>query len=333
MTEIPVVSVIMLIYNQKNTFSRAVESVLCQKCSFPIEILIGDDASTDGSSELIAEYAKKYSIIRPFFREENLGVTRNAYELLLQAKGKYIASCEGDDYWCDDEKLKKQVEFLDAHEEYVGCSHDVDMVTPEGVVFSRKNPTWVSNKKEYGYKDFKGIFLPGQSGSIVKRNIFTAENLSLLYKASSNIGDRTTVLLCLPYGKFYHMKEHMACYTVAMDKKSASITQKNRNDPAAARRKEWEYTKTLEEYAEKNAIPVSFEWYKRKTFCSSILAVLFFKEKDRALPREILDAADNKLVYIFALLPLLVVKLWHKFRYTCLKWRYSRIRKKRNGRL
>ena len=88
----PFVSVIVLTYNQKNTVARALDSVLCQQCDFSYEILIGDDASSDGTQAILSEYANKYDNITLFAREQNVGVTRNAYDTLMQAKGKYIAS-------------------------------------------------------------------------------------------------------------------------------------------------------------------------------------------------------------------------------------------------
>src|SRR5690606_18195829 len=96
---------------------------LMQKCDFDFEVLIHDDASTDGTTEIIKEYQEKYPhIIKPIFQTENqwfkgvrfLGVHYN----FSRAKGKYIAMCEGDDYWTDSLKLQRQVEFLEENQEY-----------------------------------------------------------------------------------------------------------------------------------------------------------------------------------------------------------------------
>lgn len=96
------VSIIVLTYYHEKYIAQALDSILTQQTNLRYEILIGDDASGDRTPEIIAEYAKQYpEIIRPFFREENLGATRNSWELRQKARGKYVASLEGDDFWID----------------------------------------------------------------------------------------------------------------------------------------------------------------------------------------------------------------------------------------
>ena len=321
----PIVSVLMLVYNQENTFARALNSVLSQKCDFSYEILIGNDCSTDKSGEIIKSYAEKYPNIRYFERENNLGVTRNAYELIIEARGKYIASCEGDDFWTDEKKLQKQVDFLESHPSYVGCSHDVLLTNEKGVVYSKKNPSWISKKRDYSYKDFKGLYLPGQSGSIVKRNVFK-DDPALIYKASPSIGDRTTVLLCFPYGKFYRFKDKMSCYTLPLNDKARTVTSDNFNKKADANRREWEYTEKLEEYAKENFdFKVSFEHYKHSLFFSALSANIRKTYKaDKTLPAEILKKTKRKIIYIFAIFPWFVLKLFKKCERLYLKKRYEK---------
>lgn len=114
-----VVSICMITYNHENFIREAIEGVLMQKTDFPIELIIGEDCSTDNTRSIVLEYAAKYpDIIRPLLPDKNLGVTRNFFETLQSATGKYIALCEGDDYWTDPNKLQKQVDFLEANDEY-----------------------------------------------------------------------------------------------------------------------------------------------------------------------------------------------------------------------
>jgi len=100
---------------------------LMQKTTFAFEILIHDDASTDGTQEIIREYEAKYpDIIKPIYQTENQyskGINISISYNLPRTKGKYIAFCEGDDYWTDKDKLQKQVDFLENHSEYSLCSH------------------------------------------------------------------------------------------------------------------------------------------------------------------------------------------------------------------
>ena len=325
--EQPFVSVVVLTYNQKDTVARTLDSILAQKCSYDFEILIGDDASTDGTVEVLDYYAKRYDNVKVFVQPENVGVTKNAYDLLMKTTGKYIASCEGDDFWCDENKLQKQVDFLENHPEYVGCSHDVNFVNEYGKVYYKNNPTWISLKRDYSYKDFKGVYLPGQSCSIVRRNIYLdkEKDFSLIYTASKYIGDRTTVLLCLPYGKFYRMKERMSCYSFSFAKDTQGITFQKFVNSKSSFCEEWEYTKKLEEYTKNNfEFSVNFRPYKHSLFFSSIVACFRRRKcKNQAVrPKDILASDTNKLGYVVALPVWFAIKLARKIKLFVIKKKY-----------
>lgn len=119
-----IVSVCMITYNHENFIREAIDGVLMQKTDFSIELIIGEDCSTDSTRKIVSEYAEKYpKIIRPLLPDKNLGMSKNFLKTLKACTGKYIALCEGDDYWTDPNKLQKQVDFLEANEEYSICSH------------------------------------------------------------------------------------------------------------------------------------------------------------------------------------------------------------------
>ncbi|MDD2524702.1 MAG: glycosyltransferase [Bacteroidales bacterium] len=108
------VSVVIVTYNQEAYISQAIESALAQQCSFPIEIVIGDDASKDNTGKICEEYALQYpEIIRLTRNATNKGLMDNYFDTMLRAKGKYIADCAGDDYWIDPYKLQRQVDLLE----------------------------------------------------------------------------------------------------------------------------------------------------------------------------------------------------------------------------
>ena len=124
----PMVSICSITYNHAPFIRQCLDGFLMQQCNFPIEIIINDDCSTDGTTEIIREYAEKYpDKIFPIFHEENQyskGV-RGMFQKFVfpKARGKYIAMCEGDDYWTDPLKLQKQVDFLESHPDYSMCCH------------------------------------------------------------------------------------------------------------------------------------------------------------------------------------------------------------------
>ena len=127
-TQLPLVSICSITYNHAPYIRQCLDGFLMQKTSFMYEIIIHDDASTDGTAEIIKEYAEKYpNLITPIFQTENQyskGL-RGFYARFVfpKAKGKYIATCEGDDYWTDPLKLQKQVDFLEENPDFVMCSH------------------------------------------------------------------------------------------------------------------------------------------------------------------------------------------------------------------
>lgn len=123
-----VVSVICTAYNHEKYIRDALEGFVTQKTDFPFEVLVNDDASTDSTAEIIREYAEKYpEIIRPVYQTENRyskGVRISREILLPMARGKYVAFCEGDDYWCDEDKLALQAAYLDRHPECSATVHN-----------------------------------------------------------------------------------------------------------------------------------------------------------------------------------------------------------------
>lgn len=112
------ISVIMVAYNGEAYIRQALDSIVNQKFSGTFEILVADDRSTDNTAAIIREFAEKYpNIVKPTYREKNLGFSDNIYEVLINAKGTYLAICDNDDYWIDPLKLQKQYDYLEQHPE------------------------------------------------------------------------------------------------------------------------------------------------------------------------------------------------------------------------
>ena len=112
----PLVSVKMITYNHAPYIAQAIEGVLMQKTSFPFELVIGEDCSTDGTREIVVDYKTRFPhIIRVVTSERNVGMMKNGLRTLAECKGKYIAFCEGDDYWHRQDKLQMQVDYMEKH--------------------------------------------------------------------------------------------------------------------------------------------------------------------------------------------------------------------------
>lgn len=116
----------MITYNHELYIAQAIEGVVMQKTNFRIELIIGEDCSTDSTRKICEDYAIKYpEIIRLLPSVQNLGMSQNGIRTLQECKGKYIALLDGDDYWTDPLKLQKQVDFLEENEDYIAHSHNV----------------------------------------------------------------------------------------------------------------------------------------------------------------------------------------------------------------
>ena len=117
------ISVIVCTYNQQDTIGRTLDSILKQKCHLPIEIVIGEDGSTDNTLAVCQQYQKKHpDVVRILANKPNKGFVRNYFDCLLACRGKFIADCAGDDFWIDDQKLEQTSRVLE-QDESIGIVH------------------------------------------------------------------------------------------------------------------------------------------------------------------------------------------------------------------
>lgn len=133
----PLVSICCLTYNHENTIRQALDSMICQKTDFPFEIILHDDASTDSTADVIREYAEKYpDIVKPIIQTENQMKKCNIEKTYIcpAVRGKYVAICEGDDFWTDENKLQIQTDFMRNNPDYTLCFHAVSQLNSDGTV-------------------------------------------------------------------------------------------------------------------------------------------------------------------------------------------------------
>ena len=167
------VSVRMVTYNQEKYIAAAIESVLMQKVDFVYELLIGEDASTDGTPAIVDLYQKKYpNIIKVFHRKKNLGRKTNCRLTMQACRGKYVAVLEGDDYWSYDLKLQKQVDYLERHNDIIATAHNVYCIDKNGQPLEEKYIDYPMRKR-YVYNRHHAMSLEeiGHSASFVYKNI------------------------------------------------------------------------------------------------------------------------------------------------------------------
>lgn len=307
------VSVIVLTYNHEKYIRRAIESVLMQRADFHYEILVGDDASTDNTPHILQGYAEKYpSKFRLFLHEKNLGASKNGYELVANARGKYIANLDGDDFWTDDEKLQIQSDFLDSHPQYIGCSHKYEIVGEDGMPISpAPRIDWVSNKTVFTLKDFKGGILPGHPSTIMKRNIFInpKHDYSIIYKAHNMISDRTSALITLALGNYYIIDRNMGAYRCRLKYGGENLTSILYKTDKNAVFNDYIFTCKLQKYAEQILlVNGGFEARKRELFVSAISKAIINRDRLQIkTAKKIFREAKNPALYI-VLLPIIFFK-------------------------
>jgi len=136
----PLVSVFIFTYNQEKIVDKTINSIIAQKTTFPFEIIIAEDCSSDGTKAKCLEYVNKYpEKIHLVANDSNKGILRNYHESINQyARGKFIACCAGDDWWCDELKLQKQISFLEKNPEY-------DLIHTKSKIYSEKSSRYLRN--------------------------------------------------------------------------------------------------------------------------------------------------------------------------------------------
>ncbi|MGL5414436.1 MAG: glycosyltransferase family 2 protein [Clostridium sp.] len=238
MEEKILLSICCIAYNQEKYIGKAIESFLNQNVDFSIEILINDDASTDSTAQIIKYYENLYpNLIKGIYQKENQyskGVS-TAQIVREKAKGKYIAFCEGDDYWIDFGKLKKQVEFLEKNLEYIAVAHwciVVDENDVETDAFMNSDQVFNFKKSDYTLKDYENESIPGHINTIVHRNIFNNKKYNKIYEECTLVGDRTTYLILVLLGKIKVFHSKMSAYRYITNNGisySSRVKEKNQN--------------------------------------------------------------------------------------------------------
>jgi glycosyltransferase involved in cell wall biosynthesis len=184
------VSVCMITYNHESHIERAINGILMQKCTFPVNIVIGEDCSTDHTRQICVDFAKEYNEIYLLPSDRNLGVLPNFLRTLKACEGKYIALCEGDDYWTDPLKLQKQIDFLEANSDYGLVHTDADYYHTETDRIERH-----INKKTYNYcriSNLENIYASILTGTYSIRTLTACFRKELLIKI---IGDLEEIFL------------------------------------------------------------------------------------------------------------------------------------------
>ena len=213
MSEEVKVSIYCLAYNHEKYIRGTLDGFLMQKTDFPFEILIHDDASTDATADIIREYAAKHPCIKPIYQSVNQysrGVRIGRTFQYPRIRGEYVAYCEGDDFWTDENKLQKQIDYMDAHPECMMCCHAYDKIRAD-------DGTLIETVRTL---DSEGDISPADAISYNKRptqlasQVVRFEVLRDMPESfqSAGVGDYPLLLQAVATGTVHYLPDNMSTY-------------------------------------------------------------------------------------------------------------------------
>lgn len=220
----PLLVIKCLVYNHEPYLRDCLEGFVMQQTNFPFVAIVHDDASTDGSASIIREYAEKYpDIIKPIFEIENQyskrdgSISRIVNQIIDSSGAKYVAICEGDDYWIDPLKLQKQVDILEADKTLMAVCSDTVIVDNHSNILNTKRGGVVKNDIEgrYTLRDFFRYNHQYPTASIVYRITHKEEiREKVAHTRNAYLGDWTLWICLHIYGDFYFINEPMVAYRI-----------------------------------------------------------------------------------------------------------------------
>ena len=212
----PMVSICMAAYNHERFIGKAIESVVNQKTDFPIQLIIGEDCSKDRTREICEKYAVQYPdkiLLLP--SDSNWGMSKNGMRIMQQARGKYVAILDGDDYWSDPHKLRDQVAFMEQNPDYALVHTDIDAVDDDGNFIENELVNERRTKYQNGHVFFK--LMEGYNFISSCTALFRHEYLTIGDDGMDKYWysfDYWYWLRLAMRGKVHYMNKRTACYRI-----------------------------------------------------------------------------------------------------------------------
>ncbi|MCM1169815.1 MAG: glycosyltransferase [Bacteroides sp.] len=226
----PLVSVMMIAYNSACYIEDAIQGVMGQKTNFAVQLVIGDDCSTDNTQEICERWAAEYpGKILLLKNEKNLGISRNYQNVWKHCTGKYIAPLDADDYWTDPDKLQKQVDFLEKHPDYAMCFHRVLCFYQES---GEKRKSIPLAKETYTLEELSKMNFITHF-SVVERKANCPELPD--WTMDTNCGDYAFSLIQATKGKIRYFDKVMGVYRKHGDNAWANSHDMPKEDPVTIR--------------------------------------------------------------------------------------------------
>lgn len=295
------VSICCLTYNHEKYVRKTLDGFLSQKTNFDFEVLINDDVSTDNTVNIVMEYEAKYpDIIKPIYQKENQyskGKKMNCEFLFVKAKGKYIAMCEGDDYWTDNYKLQKQYDIMEQYAECSVSTHIVSWIHENGSDLNRVFPpktirAGIVTPEEYMRSEAGNVEWTFQTSSYFFR---TKDIIDLCkekpdFLVKSIVEDLPILLYLITRGSIYYIPEKMSCYRLGSSSSVTNTTLKQKKKVSIYYKNQIDCMKNYNEYTQ-----MRFEYDIDKYIKHYEYTILFLKKDFKGMMQEQYVDNWNKL--------------------------------------
>lgn len=274
------VNIWVVTYNHSKYVRQALDGILMQKTDFTWNIVLYDDASTDNTQEIIREYILKYpDKFVPNLSNENIySQGKSSLSLMSQHfNGKYIAVCEGDDYWIDPYKLQKQYDIMEKNSSISACYHNISTIDKNGTQHDIRKCYTPFKTHIYDKTLLQSFRLPGQTATLFMRNFFTIlspQQLEYFFSCKMN-GDIKFSLLLAQIGDIYCIEDTMAAHRIVWDEGDSYTARLHRGEINPYIQRYNNYTEA--KYFLKNAFNNDFPDFEYK--CEILIEILFVSFK------------------------------------------------------
>jgi glycosyltransferase involved in cell wall biosynthesis len=207
------VSVRVITFNHEKFIRQCLDSIIAQKTSFNFEIVVGDDCSTDSTKDILLEYGVRYpSLIRNIFRGKNVGSNLNIHLTNMACSGKYIAWCDGDDYWIDENKMQLQFDFLETHPDFAICFHNAWKIDDNAPAKRKEFNPRLPEFKVFQPEDIFKTWLISNSSVIYRNGIITENCPPFIWNGTH--GDLISFMFLSRKGKIGFINKLMSVYRI-----------------------------------------------------------------------------------------------------------------------
>ena len=295
----PKISVAVITYNQQGTIAQTLDSILMQKGDFELELVVGEDCSTDNTWNICQDYASRYpDIVRLLPNTHNLGIMGNFARVVKACSGGFVAMCAGDDYWCDEQKLQMQLDFFNQHPDYgvVSTSGFKLMVRENKLVphaIAPQHPIEDGNVKPF-------FFSPNYSGGVyatplsllIRKEVIEKVDFDEFVHRDFPVEDYPMQAVMSQYTKWGHIPELTVVYRVY--KESSTFVSVDHPKYLEYHKGLMDIRRYLNELFPQDAC-VSEEWMQEYVFYKEFLLVLHKRNygKAKSLVSEYADMIPN----------------------------------------